>query len=201
MDLTLYSNPEYGQYQIDCLIGKLGERQGKAFPEMKSEVEEAGKTWALSHDGKKPCLSEILSGFGISMEENVRWRNELYKPEKYLCRNEKLRETLQDLSRFFVLGVITNNPVLMATRTLAVLGIDGFFPVLVGLDTCMKCKPNLEPFFKFAGLSECSPETCVSVGDRYDIDIRAPLEIGMGGILVDGVEDIYQLPNLLHNHL
>jgi phosphoglycolate phosphatase/putative hydrolase of the HAD superfamily len=40
------------------------------------------------------------------------------------------------------------------------------------------------------------PETCVSVGDRYDIDIALPLELGMGGILVDGVEDVYTLPEV-----
>jgi phosphoglycolate phosphatase/putative hydrolase of the HAD superfamily len=35
------------------------------------------------------------------------------------------------------------------------------------------------------------------VGDRYDIDIALPLELGMGGILVDGVEDVYRLPALI----
>jgi phosphoglycolate phosphatase/putative hydrolase of the HAD superfamily len=34
------------------------------------------------------------------------------------------------------------------------------------------------------------------VGDRYDIDIAIPLELGMGGILVDGVEDTCHLPSL-----
>ncbi|MDR2796887.1 MAG: HAD family hydrolase, partial [Treponema sp.] len=32
-----------------------------------------------------------------------------------------------------------------------------------------------------------------SVGDRYDMDIALPLSLGMGGILVDGVEDVYHL--------
>ena len=41
------------------------------------------------------------------------------------------------------------------------------------------------------------PERCLSVGDRYDIDIALPLELGMGGILVDGVEDVYGIPDLL----
>jgi phosphoglycolate phosphatase/putative hydrolase of the HAD superfamily len=33
----------------------------------------------------------------------------------------------------------------------------------------------------------------VSIGDRCDIDIALPLELGMGGILVEGVEDVYAL--------
>jgi ribonucleotide monophosphatase NagD (HAD superfamily) len=37
------------------------------------------------------------------------------------------------------------------------------------------------------------PGACVSVGDRYDMDIAIPLSLGMGGILVAGVADVYQL--------
>jgi phosphoglycolate phosphatase/putative hydrolase of the HAD superfamily len=53
------------------------------------------------------------------------------------------------------------------------------------------------PFEKFSNFSRCPPETCVSIGDRYDIDLDIPLQMGMGGILVDGVEDVYCLPELL----
>jgi phosphoglycolate phosphatase/putative hydrolase of the HAD superfamily len=35
------------------------------------------------------------------------------------------------------------------------------------------------------------------VGDRYDIDIALPLQLGMGGVLVDGVSDVYGLPPVL----
>jgi phosphoglycolate phosphatase/putative hydrolase of the HAD superfamily len=35
---------------------------------------------------------------------------------------------------------------------------------------------------------------CISIGDRYDIDLALPLKLGMGGILVDGVSDVYRLP-------
>ena len=37
-------------------------------------------------------------------------------------------------------------------------------------------------------------ENCLAVGDRYDMDIALPLEMGMGGILVKGVEEVYQIP-------
>jgi len=70
-------------------------------------------------------------------------------------------------------------------------------PIIIGLDTCMTAKPHKIPFIKFSELSSCPPETCVSIGDRYDIDLDLPLEMGMGGILVDGVEDVYELPGLL----
>ena len=197
VDLTLYTNAEYGQYQIDILIKKAGELRGFSSEEMSGRIEDARKDWSLANGGKKASLSNALTTYGISMEENVRLREQLYEPEKYIKEDKRLRETLDKLSRSYTLGVVTNNPVLIARKTLAALGVSDLFPILVGLDTCMVSKPHEKPFVKFSELSGCAPETCVSVGDRYDIDLATPLEMGMGGILVDGVDDVYELAKFL----
>ena len=84
MDLTLYTNPEYGQYQIDCLIGRIAEIRGLSFGDMNLEIESAKKKWEITHNGRKPSLTNILSTYGISMEENIRWRIEIYEPEKFI---------------------------------------------------------------------------------------------------------------------
>ena len=44
------------------------------------------------------------------------------------------------------------------------------------------------------------PEACVAVGDRYDLDIAIPLDMGMGGILVTGVEEVYQIFEKCYNN-
>ena len=198
MDLTLYTNDEYGQYQIDKLVEKLGQLRGLSFEEMKGEVEEKRKAWALSHDGKAISLSHILGSYGIGMEEIISWREELMEPRLFVKEDEKLKAVLEELSNSFTLGVVTNNPVLVARKTLAALGVEASFPFVIGLDTCMTAKPHKMPFVKFSESSLCPPETCVSIGDRYDIDLDLPLQMGMGGILVNGVEDVYCLPELLN---
>ena len=195
MDLTLYSNAEYGQYQTDSLVERLGLLKGLSFENMKAEVEESRKAWALSHGGKKTSLSGILETYGINTEENVRWRKELFEPGKFLKEDKSLKLSLEKLSSNFVLGVVTNNPVEVAVKTLAALGLQEF-SVIVGLDTCLLAKPHEKPFLRFCDLAGCPPEACVSIGDRYDIDLDIPLKLGMGGILVDGVEDVYLLPGL-----
>ena len=197
MDLTLYTNPEYGKYQVDILVERLGKLRGLPFDAMNREIEELRKTWPGSHNGRQPSLSNILLSYGISMEENIRWREETNEPGKYISEDKRLRRTLEELSRSFILGVVTNNPVLVARKTLAALGVDNYLPVLVGLDTCLTAKPDKKPFIKFSELANCPAKTCVSIGDRYDIDLDIPLEMGMGGILVDGVEDVYELPEVL----
>ena len=199
MDLTLYSNTAYGQMQIDSLVERLGGREGKAFPRMRDEVEERRKTLALSWGGRKPSLSDVLLSYGVSMEENIRWREEAYEPEKYIQEDPLLREILIGLSASFALALVTNNPVLIARRTLAALGTEDLFAALVGLDTCGVSKPHKKPFLKVARSLGVLPETCVSIGDRYDIDLTPALDLGMGALLVDGVEDVYKLASVLEN--
>ena len=201
MDLTLYTSPEYGRYQIDSLIERLGKTRGLSFDEINREVEKVRKEWILANGGKKPSLTKILSLFGISLEESIIWREETYEPSLYLKEDKKLKESLEALSRFFTLGIVTNNPVLVGRKTLAAIGVEGLFSVLVGLDTCKLAKPDKRPFIKFTELSGCPAETCVSIGDRYDIDLALPLEMGMGGILVNGAEDVYELPEILAKYI
>jgi phosphoglycolate phosphatase/putative hydrolase of the HAD superfamily len=200
MDLTLYSNREYGQYQVDCLVKKLGQSMGLSFEEMNIRIEYLRKAWPETHNGKKPSHSDLIGSYGIGMEANIRWREELFEPALFIGKDLRLSETLGKLKGRYILGLITNNPLVTARKTLAALGVENCFSILVGLDTCMKSKPAKEPFLKFLEFSQCPSETCVSIGDRYDIDLDTPLSLGMGAILVDGVEDVYRLPELLtHN--
>jgi phosphoglycolate phosphatase/putative hydrolase of the HAD superfamily len=197
MDMTLYTHPEYAQFQIDSPLKRLAEIRGVTFEEMRSAVAEYRRRWAETHQGRMVSLGNVFKAFGISIAESVRWREELYEPGEYLREDPKLRETLMTLSGPAALGVITNNPVSVARKTLTVLGVEDLFGVIIGLDTCGVSKPHEAPFLKGAELLGVPPERCVSVGDRYDIDIALPLELGMGGILVEGVEDVYTLPDVL----
>lgn len=196
MDNTLYSHPEYAQTQIDLPVKRLAGLQGKSFEKMSREIENYRKNWAAGHNGQTISLANIFTAFGISIQENIRWREELLRPQQYLSRDEQLYDALKQLSLRFALAVVTNNPVSVAVQTLSVLGVGELFCGIVGLDTCGVSKPHEAPFAAAAGLCKTAPENCVSVGDRYDIDIALPLELGMGGILVNGVEDVYKLPEL-----
>jgi len=209
MDLTLYTSPEYGQVQIKNLITVAGNERGLSYEEANSEIEALRKSYAASHNGKIQSLSSIFLSWGFTMEENINWRKTSYEPEKYLTKDEKLRETLLALSHY-KLGVITNNPVLIAERTLASLGIEDLFSALIGLDTLKIAKPHRLPFVRIMELfndhNENAPEeridieSAVSIGDRFEVDLEIPLEMGMGAILVDGVEDVYCLPEILRKN-
>ncbi len=196
IDATLYTHHEYAQVQIDDLIRRLADRRSLGFEEMRSQVEEYRRTWAERHGGKKTSLGNAFVHFGVSIEESVRWREELIDPFKYLQPDPLLRRTLQVLSARAGLAVVTNNAMLTGRRTLQALGVADLFAVVIGLDTCGVSKPHEKPYLAAAAGLGVASEACVSIGDRYDIDIALPLTLGMGGILVDGVEDVYRLPEL-----
>ena len=197
MDSTLYTNEEYAQSQIDLPIARLAEIKGKTFNEMNDEIARFRKDWAESHDGKQISLGNTFLAFGISIKENVLWREELCRPEDYLCEDKKLRSALLELGSFFSLAVVTNNPVSIALRTLETLGAGGVIKNIIGLNTFLLSKPDRKIFIEAANMCTVPVHKCISIGDRYDIDIALPLELGMGGILVDGVCDIYELTRLL----
>jgi phosphoglycolate phosphatase/putative hydrolase of the HAD superfamily len=197
MDSTLYTHKEYAQSQTDLPVKKLAGLQGRSFTDMSNTIMDFRKKWAAEHQGQNLSLANIFLSFGVSVEKSVRWREELYEPEKYLGPDIRLQESLKTLSNSFILAVVTNNPVSIARRTLLRLGVENLFKAVVGLDTCGVSKPHRAPFLKAAELCGAVPAACVSVGDRYDIDIALPRALGMGGVLVDGVRDVYKLPDFL----
>jgi FMN phosphatase YigB (HAD superfamily) len=67
----------------------------------------------------------------------------------------------------------------------------------VGLETTGRSKPEREPFIAVLEALRLPAYDCVSVGDRMDVDIRPALGLGMGGILVRGVEEVLLLPGFL----
>ena len=196
LDCTLYTNPRYAQAQTDVLIERLAIARGQNEKTMLAEVEAYRAAWSEQNGGRKLSLGNAFVAFGVPIEQSIRWRKEAIHPEMYLKTDPKLVAALARLSRIARLAVVTNNPVSIANRTLAALGVRNRFHSIIGLDTCGVSKPHRAPFLKAAEELDVLPRHCISVGDRYDIDIALPLELGMGGILVEGVEDVYRLPDL-----
>ena len=200
IDSTLYTNQAYAFEQVDCQVRQFAKERGITADEARRMVADYRKKFAAEHKGSKVSLGNTLLAFGVPIEQSVQWRRELLEPADFLGRDDRLIETLKILQSKYLLICVTNNPVLPARKTLDAIGVSEFFPEIVGLDTCFKSKPALEPFqtaverlSKSAG-QEIKAENCLALGDRYDMDIALPLEMGMGGILVNGVEEVYQIP-------
>ena len=193
IDSTLYTNAAYAFEQVDCQVRQFARDRSMSADEARRMVADYRKKFAANNNGKKISLGNVLLAFGVPIEQSVEWRKTLMEPADFLKRDERLIQTLSALQQKYNLICVTNNPVFTARKTLDAIGISQFFPDIVGLDTCLKSKPAVEPFMKACELTNSTPQQCIAIGDRYDMDIALPLELGMGGILVTGVEEVYGL--------
>lgn len=200
IDSTLYTNSQYAFEQVDCQVRQYAKDLGITAEEARKKVADYRKKYAEEHNGSKVSLGNTLLAFGVPIEQSVKWRKELLEPADFLNTDEKLKDLLKLLVKKTKLVCVTNNPVLPARKTLEALGVSEFFPEIIGLDTCFKSKPAVEPFEKAVEYLGVRPEACVAVGDRYDLDIAIPLDMGMGGILVTGVEEVYQIFEKCYNN-
>ena len=196
IDNTLYTNAAYLDHQIAVQVQRFADMEQISFKEAEKRIADARAKFAAEHNGAKTSFALIMKDFGYSTEESIKWRSELIQPEKYLKKDEKLRRILEKLTGRYKIISVTNNPVEIGWRNLRTIGIDDLFIDIVGLDTCFKSKPAREPFLKALEILGEPPEKCVSIGDRYDIDIATPLELGMRGVLVDGSKELENLPFL-----
>jgi FMN phosphatase YigB (HAD superfamily) len=195
LDNTLYTNPAYAAFQEDVLVERLGRELG-----MSTEAA-AAKLAALRAEREaaglgKTSLGKLFAALGINIATSVRWREECYEPSLWLKRDAKLDHALGLLSKDFRLALMTNNPRLVGEKSLSALGVRERFSVLVGLDDTFSGKPAPEPFIEVSKRLSLDPVKCVSIGDRFDVDLAPAMELGMGAIQVEGVEDVYRLPGL-----
>ena len=199
IDSTLYTNKAYAHEQVDCQVRQFARERGISADEARQMVADYRRRYAAENNGKKVSLGNTLVTFGVPISQSVKWREQLLEPADFLGRDEALIKTLSSIKEKAKIICVTNNPVLPARKTLEAIGISELFEQIVGLDTCLKSKPAVEPFLTAVEWLHVPVGECVAVGDRYDMDIALPLEMGMGGILVTGVEEEYQLNKICYN--
>lgn len=193
IDSTLYTSATYAFEQVDCQVREFARQRGITAEEARAMVAAYRKKFAAENNGRKVSLGNTLISFGVPIEQSIEWRKQLLEPKDFLGYDEKLVAEMKALKEKYKMICVTNNPVLPARKTLEAIGVSEYFEEIVGLDTCFKSKPAVEPFALALEKMGLKAEECVAIGDRYDLDIALPLKMGMGGILVSGVEEVYGL--------
>lgn len=116
-------------------------------------------------------------------------------------KDQKLKQFLQELSKEYELAVLTNWFAITQFNRLKNAGIVQYFKTIHGGEKYMK--PSKESFLNATGFYH--PEECMMVGDRYEIDLKGAIEVGMQPVLVsinrmpkvETIENIYELKRVL----
>jgi HAD superfamily hydrolase (TIGR01549 family) len=197
IDLTLYDNLDYYNSQERLVMEKLAHELERSCDEVIAEVIKL-RDDAQKHQGKRPTLGGTIAGhYGFDIREIVRWREELFEPEQYLDKDHELQNTLAELSGRYMIAAVTNNPASIARRTLKALDIERFFKPVIGLDSTYIPKPSMTPYKLALENLGILAENVIVIGDRYEVDIELPVQYGMGGILVETLDEVRQLNLIL----
>lgn len=196
IDKTLYTNDEYAGGQITVLIERLAAELGVSSGQANERVEQTRQE--IRREGGEASLGNTFLRLGIPMETSVAWRLALIHPGDFLKPDAKLHGSLRRLRNAgMTLVALTNNPVGTGSAALSALGVLELFTVVAGLDTTMRSKPDPAPFRWVLRSLALPASDVVFVGDRYGVDLEPALALGAGGILVSGVEEVYQTPGVL----
>lgn len=92
-----------------------------------------------------------------------------------LTRETKLFPGIGELLAAFAgwpMAVVTNKPVAMAEVIVKELGLSGYFPVVLGGDSCAEKKPHPQPVQEALRRLNARPQQAVMIGDHHT-DLRS----------------------------
>jgi putative hydrolase of the HAD superfamily len=143
-------------------------------------------------------ISAVCTELGGSVQELHRFFERTLRPEAYLVRDERVIRLLKRLAERFSLYIYTNNNRVLTARILNYLGLDdGMMRGIFTIDDTWLGKPNEEMVGRILEKTGFSPNEALFVGDRYDVDLRVPEQLGCPVYLSQNLEQLLRLENLL----
>jgi putative hydrolase of the HAD superfamily len=197
LDGTLYVNTDFGRVIHLCSCRYIAELKGIGDAEADKLIRETKKRLA-AETGRDSTLSHACMALGGDlMELHRRFAVEI-RPEHFLSPDERVVRLLKSLGIKFDLSIYTNNNRLLSKRIMGLIGVTGLFRRVLTIENSWRPKPDREALEKVYRAIERKPDECLFVGDRYDIDLRLPAEMGSTVFLATSVEELFPLEKLLH---
>ncbi len=196
LDATLYDDPRLGDAVHTEAYCYIAEQRG-IDPSAAEELLQQTKRRLTTERGIAGTLSLAIGALGLDLQALHRRFAEQLEPADYLPRDERVVTLLQDLAKRFELVLYTNNNRTLSVKIMQVLGITELFSRVFTIEDTWQPKPDrgtLEMIL--AAIGRQSAE-CLFVGDRYDIDLRLPQEMGAQVYQVAGLTELLQLAAVL----
>jgi putative hydrolase of the HAD superfamily len=183
---------------------EISHAAGRYIADLKGmEPDEAGRLISVTRrrlaakSGFEATLSMVCLALGGDLEEiHHRFAAEI-RPEDYLVRDERVVELMKMLGKRFALFIYTNNNLPLSTAIIRILGLEGLFRQVFTIEENWCPKPDrnaLQDIYRRIGRT---PDECLFVGDRYDVDLRLPAELGSEVCLVSSTGELFHLCTLM----
>ena len=196
LDGTLYVNDEFAAAiqdgGADYLAGVLGVGSEEARRMMA-----ATRSRLAAESGSVQTLSAVCRALGGSVQGLHAHFQQHLRPESCLERDERVVSLLERLRRRFALYIYTNNNRVLTSRILNLLGLEDCFEGRFTIDETWQAKPDkarLEQILKTIGIPAAE---VLFVGDRYEVDLRLPEQVGCPIYLSRNIDQLLRLDTLI----
>ena len=196
MDGTLYVCDRFAAEIQDASAAYLAGLKGISQAEA-GLVMAATRLRLLEESGTVQTISAVCKELGGSIQELHRFFERTLRPEAYLVRDERVIRLMESLAGHFPLYVYTNNNRVLTARIMNYLGLGSVVQGVFTIDDTWRAKPDegmLNGILREIGLS---PNEALFVGDRYDVDLRVPEQLGCPVYLSQNLEQLLRLEELL----
>ncbi len=192
LDGTLYTSRGLAGeiHRVACLA--LALQLGTGVDDAEERLA-ATKRAITSRTGREATLSAACEALGCDIRALHRYLAAEIVPEPFLQRDERVIAMLDRMSKACGLHVYTNNNIPLARKIMTAIGVEPFIGKLFTIEYMWRSKPDrtaLEGIYSIIG---AGPGECLFVGDRYDVDLRLPEEMGSRVYLTKTIDELLQM--------
>jgi len=198
LDGTLYVSDEFAAEIKAAAASYLTGVLGTGLNEARRAMAETRERLKDRQEGAA-TLSRVCTLLGGSVKEMHAFFCEGLEPESFLTRDQRVIDLLERLQERFALYLYTNNSRGLSGRITRILGIEGCFAGMFTIDDDWRAKPDGEKLERILREIGMRPSETLFVGDRYDVDLQVPEEMGCPVYLSRSVAQFLMLEQLLND--
>lgn len=196
IDGTLYDIQDVIQTVYQAQVDFVHEKTGMAIKDIKNIF---WKNCIFSYKSEKArSATELFGRIGLNLEEWSKYKSRHFNVSCINLSKAVKPDTIKELSLNYKLFALTSNTEYNAIKIFERIGIERrYFSRIITSDNYLQDGPfDKKKIMKSISeeLAVC-PKNMLSIGDRYDTDIRPMLEIGGNGLLLyepRGLENFVQ---------
>ncbi len=196
LDGTLYTSDGVAREIHEAGVRVVAETRGLSLEEGRALLDCAKQRLAESIE-EEPTLTRTCLELGIEVPDLHRAFRRHVRPERHLEADPVLYALLDSLRDEFDLYIYTNNSLPLSQKILALLGVENLFTRLFTIEFTWTPKPDPETLWRLLEEIGGPPESFLFIGDRHQVDLKVPKEIGIPTLLVNETADLLQIHKLL----
>ena len=196
LDGTLYESERFAAEIQDASVAYIAGIKRLSQTEA-GQVMAATRKRLSDESGTVQTISAVCTELGGGVQELHRFFEETLRPEAYLVRDERVIRLLERLAEQLPLYIYTNNNRVLTTRIMDYLGLNGVVLGIFTIDDTWRGKPDEQMVHKVLAQIGLAPHEVLFVGDRYDVDLRVPEQLGCPVYLSQNLEQLLRLEEYL----